>query len=293
MNLTRIRYLGQPAIKAGPGDTVVVQNSPDIPGRGQKNPRAQAINLVVNGYVFNRTGGTIDYDFILIDPNGKEFPFFTADLGFYAFPLPDGQNHPIANLGFIASFGGANVVPAGLIPVGWSLVLRIKSGNPLAGRGLIVWCWAHDLSRNLQALLVPVTKAGVELGPDRGRAWQLASNKFYQGLYSAPVYLNLDSVNRTIEQGAEIYHLAGEDIPVNIARGGTGEIVVTPRTDASSGVEAGFLTEIGIEKKAKGLVLAYPDKIKVKTKENQTSGPLYLLVPFAEFDLPADMNVEE
>ncbi|MFQ5339932.1 MAG: hypothetical protein ACE5F6_00140 [Anaerolineae bacterium] len=291
VNLNRIRHLGQPAIKAGPGDTVILKNAPVIPGRGQKTPRTQIMNLTVGGYVFNRTGNNIDYDFILVDPDGKEFAYHAEDLGVGSWPLPNDENHPIPSLGYLAYYARSNTgIPLSLLLPGWSLVLRVKSGNPLSGRGLIIWAWANDMSNNLQALMVPVTKTEIELGPDPGRAWQLCGSNLLQGLPLTPTYLNFDSVVRTVEQGAEIYRLAGEDIQVNNLRP---DIAVDPRTDANTGVEAGFLTEIGDQKKPNGLVLSCPDKIKVKAKENQTSGPLYLLVPFAEFDLPADMQVEE
>jgi hypothetical protein len=287
--LLRTRYLGQPAIKAGPGDTIIMKNSPDLPGRGQKNVRTQINNLMIGGWVLNRTGADVEIDYVLLDADGNEFPFFLGGAG--GIVVPNGQPFPILQYGYAAiASGDPGGVPLSLLPPGWSFVLRLISGNPSGGKGLIIWPWAQDASNNLQALMVPVTNSGVVLGPAPGRAWQLCSKKKLQAVELNPAYFNFDSITRTVEQGAEIYHLAGEDIPVNAVRP---DIVVAPRTDDSSGVRQGFLTEVEFEKKPLGLVLAYPDKIKVKTKEAQKTAPLYLLVPFAEFDLPADMNVEE
>lgn len=284
----RTRYLGQPAIKAGPGDTVIFKNSPDIPGKGQKNIRSQMHTLFAAGVIFNRTGRDIDYDLLLVDPDGKEFPFFMDTLGIGTVPIPNGDQNVIPSFGLlslISNFG--NGIPLPILPLDWSLVLRVNSGNPASGKGLIVWTWAQDCSRNLQALIVPITTAEVELGPEPGRAWQLiGSKKSFAPV--GPTYYNFDSIVRTVEK--EVYHLAGEDIQVNVARG---DIAVSVRADDTTGIERGFLTEVGIVKKPKGLVLAYPDKIKIKGKEAQSQAPLYALVPFAEFDLPSDMHVEE
>jgi hypothetical protein len=288
-NLTRIQHLGQPAIKAGPGDTIVFRNSPAKSGSGQDAVRAQAMNLLVSGWVFNRTGNSIDYDWILIDPYGNEFPYFEADWGDTSHPLADGHNNPIVSYGALSfDILSVNVWPLGMLPPGWTLVFRLTSGSPSAGKGIIIWPWAHDMSRNLQALIVPLTNTEIELGPDPGRAWQLCGNKVLQSIWIAPMYFNFDDISRTIEKGSEIYHLAGEDIPVNATRP---DIVLDPRTTFNTGLASGFLTEYGeTDKKPKGLVLAYPDKIKVKTKEAQHKAPLYMIVPFAEFDLPADMQ---
>jgi hypothetical protein len=289
LSLYRVQRLGQPAIKAGVGDTVIFKNAPNLPGRGLTNsPRTPSPNLYVGGYIFNRTGGDIDFDYVLVDPDGNEFPFNLADSGTSFIPLPDGQNFPITSIGTLA-FEAIGIWPLVPLPLNWSVVLRVTSGNPLAGKGLVVWPWASDLSRNLQALIVPVTNTWTELGPGPGRAWQLAANQQKQSSLSGPLYLNFDSIVRTIEQGSEVYQLAGEDISVNEVRG---DIVIPIRgTSILDGLEVGFTTEIGDEpSKPLGLVLAYPDKIKVKAKEAQKSAPLYMVVPFAEFDLPADMQ---
>lgn len=285
--LLRARFLGQPAIKAGAGDTVIFKNAPELPGRGQNNIRSQISNLSICGWVFNRTGADVDFDFILVDANGNEFRLYDEII------LPDGQNYYINPYSNAIWNGGGEAVgnPLPVLLPGWSVVLRVFSGNPTSGKGLIVWPWAQGLSNNLMALMVPLSNSFIELGPDPGRAWQLCAKKGLQAQELAPAYFNFDSITHTIEQGAEIYHLAGEDVPVNDLRP---DIVIAPRTSLGTGTDTGFLTvNRGTFKKPKGLVLAYPDKIKVRMKEAQRTAPLYLLVPFAEFDLPMDMHVEE
>ena len=71
ITLSRLKFLGQPAVKCGMGDTVIATNSPVVPG--ENNPRALTVNpLFVTGALFNRSGGSIEYDLILIDDQNGE-----------------------------------------------------------------------------------------------------------------------------------------------------------------------------------------------------------------------------
>lgn len=291
-NLLQVRNLGQPAIKAGPGDTVLFKNSPDTPGagRGQKNFRAQMNTLyAVSGVMFNRTGGDVEVELVLVDPDGNEFPYKMND--FYgSATIPNGENMPLLQLSLLLGISTTWSWPVSVLLPNWSIVLRVVSGNPTAGKGLIVWPWSQDVSTNLQAQMVKISNTEVELGPEPGRAWQLCGKQALQYRSGAPVYLNFDSIERGVSK--ETYFLAGENIQVNVTRP---PIVLNPRNFSAAydeGISPGFMTEYGEDMKPKGLVLAYPDKIKVQGREAQKTAPLYMFITFAEFDLPSDMNVE-
>ncbi|MCH5378221.1 MAG: hypothetical protein JJ992_30055, partial [Planctomycetes bacterium] len=71
-------------------------------------------------------------------------------------------------------------------------------------------------------------------------------------------------------------------------------ILVNPRVDLDSGVEAAFALAEPVEPYGikKGLIISYPDKLKVRAGETQTTAPLYFVANFAEFDLPRRANAE-
>jgi hypothetical protein len=265
LSLTQIKFLGQPAIKCGAGDTVIFRNSPVVPG--ESNPRALSMIPATCGMIFNGTGGGITFELLLIDDQGNEFSL-------------DGPNG-LVNAEFV-NLEVEDVAEFGLlcVPVDWSLVVRLSNGNPNSGRGVVVWPWAHDMGRNLVSIVRPVTTAGLEVGPPKGRAWQLAGNLFGSiGFEPFSRYVNFDSVERHVDE--EIIILAGEEFITNIFNN-----TPQPITVSVGGVRVAW----GYNDKAKGLILAYPDKIKMVARENQTSAPLYVSINFAEFDLPRDMG---
>lgn len=266
-----VDFIGQPAIKAKAGDTVIFQNSPVE--SGEYNPRAVGLNPVfISGMVYNLTGGTITLHYILIDDQGNEFPLTQIPI-----QILNTQGYPLSVIGYLG-YGYYGFIS---LPVGWSIVLRRVSGSPLAGQGVVIWPWVHDAAHNVVPIVAPITTSISEFGPPKGKGWQLqCAPVCCSGVELAEkqlAYLNFDSVTRTIS--AEYLHLAGEDIQISSG------IVVTPRVAVVSGVEAGFNLLYG----QNNFILAYPDTIKVKALQNQTTAPIYMVANFAEFDLPKDM----
>lgn len=271
--LSSMRYLGQPAVKIGVGDTTLITNSPVVPGPGQGTPRSMGINPVaISGALFNRSGGAMTYDYYLVDDQGNEFLLTPGA----AETLADGAEvytltTSLSTSGYIC------------LPVSWSLIIRLVTGNPATGQGIIAWPWIHDMARNTIPIVSALTTTELVIGPAEGRGWQLMGNVYGQitaAGYDRDIlfYANFDTVVRHVE--TEIFYLAGEDI-VSTLTAGAADIDV-----AASGVETGFQ----IDGKLQGLILAYPDKIKITAGENQTTAPLYLFANFAEFDLPRDMG---
>lgn len=270
--LSDAKFLGQPAIKLGNGDTVIYRAASVSPG--ENNIRTKGTTpFGIAGIIFNRSGGPVGADLIYVDPNGNEFP---ANPGLPVLPIPDGGQQVIT-----ASPNFSGIWP---FLEGWTVKIRITSGDPSGGQGVIAWAWAHDRTRNFKAFIEELTTTQLEIGPAEGRAWQLCSS-VYHAVYGQDgndiYYLNFDSVDRTVVD--EILHLADEDIRINSA-----PIVVTPRVDIDSGIESAYQDEDLL--KEKGLIIAYPDTLKFKAGENQTSAPLYLVATFAEFDLPKDLG---
>lgn len=264
LTLLQAKFLGQPAVKCQAGDTVIFRNSPVVPG--ESNPRAVGPWPEVCGTIFNGTGTAISYSLVLIDDQGNEFTV-VAD-----HPMAPNPYENLAIDNIAGEFG------LFCLPVNWSLVVRVSAGNPSAGQGLVVWPWAQDMSRNLVSIVQPLTTSGLVLGPPKGRAWQLCGSLFGAIVpFEVTSYLNFDSVERHVTEENVI--LAGEEFTTN-----TGGIV----TVGSGDTEEAFADMLLI--KTKGMILAYPDKIKVVAQENQTSAPLYLSINFAEFDLPRDMG---
>jgi hypothetical protein len=272
-SLANTKFIGQPAIKAKGNDTVIFRNSPVVPG--ENNPRALGMNPgFISGVIFNLTGDDIEADLFLVDDKGNEF---NLTVGSYGTIVTDDKRDIYAPRVF-SDFDFDGLIA--LLP-GWSLLLRVTSGSPTAGQGLVIWPWVHNLTRNVMPIVAEVTTSLTEIGPPKGRGWQLMGGKA-SASQEQMAYLNFDSVPRTV--AAEYLHLAGEDILISSG------ISVTPRdADLDSGIERAFDNATD-DWGTKSLILAYPDKIKVKAGENQTSAPLYLVATFSEFDLPRDMG---
>lgn len=268
MPLTDTKFLGQPAVKCGAGDTTIFRHARVSPGENNVRSVAGSPALVA-GMLFNRSGGPIEYDFVLVDDQNNEF---LANPG-APLPLADGEEAAM----LISPLFGA-VLP---IIENWTIKVRIITGNPSGGQGVVAWAWAHDKSRNFKPVILPLTTTLLEIGPAEGRAWQTGVGAFGGLTGEASIfYLNFDSVTRTVSD--EILHLADEDIQVN-----SGVITIEPRVSVDSGVESAYLDTDLVEK---GLIIAYPDTLKFRAGENQTSAPLYLFANLAEFDLPKDQG---
>jgi len=267
--LTGSRFLGQPAVKCGAGDTVLFRQASVSPG--ENNTRTLGSSpLSAGGFVFNRTGGGITVDLVLVDPNGNEF------LGSPGAPVA------IANNQQLLLQPSPVYYSAFPLKEGWTVKLRIFTGDPTAGQGVIAWPWAHDKTRNYKSFIEPLTTTTLEIGPPKGRAWQTAGSASSGLAGNGHIYYaNFDSVDRTVTD--EILHLAGEDIKIN-----SGVVNVTQHVDVDSGIEKAYQDETDL--KENGLIIAYPDTLKFKAGENQTSAPLYLVATFAEFDLPKDQG---
>lgn len=263
--LTYFKKLGQPAIKLENGDTVLFRNSPQVPG--ESNPRSIHFTpIFVSGLLFNLSGGEVTLELVVIDDLGNEWVDQNSMI------IADGNNTEI----MLELMTGSCFC---LLP-GWSVVARVTAGNPTSGRGVVAWPFSHDLTRNVVAMAVPLSTTPVEIGPPKGRGWQSIANGFEQEFgFEIVNYANFDSVAREID--AEIMHLAGEDILVS-------NDLMLPLAPGADGGQADAFTNITDQTKA--IILAYPDKIKIQAKENQTSGPLYFFANWAEFDLPRDMG---
>jgi hypothetical protein len=224
----------------------------------------------MSGVIFNRNGvGPVVLDLVLVDPDGNEFVVATA------ISIADGQSEVIDTSGL--SIGGFIVLLSD-----WTLLARVTSGDVASGQGVVAWPWCHDMTRNVMPIIAELTTTELEIGPPKGRGWQLTGNLKAQAFFSGDLlqYVNFDSVPRNVQ--SEIFYLAGENIQSDATIAGppaVGPIAV-------SGIEPGF--EAGGDQY--GLILAYPDKIKVRAAENQTTAPLYMFANFTEFDLPRDMG---
>jgi hypothetical protein len=224
----------------------------------------------IGGKLFNFTGGAVGYRLILFDALGNEFDLTGLE-------SLDDKLYTDLNILYLTDDNGVFC-----LPVGWSLAVRHVSGNVAGGR-FVAWPWSHDLSRNLVSIVEPVTTSGLEIGPPEGRAWQLTGN--IQGAVNAGQdaarYLNFDSIVRHVDE--EIVILAGEEFITNISLGVPVPVTIDPG-------EYGDAWLLLTDAKAKGMILAYPDKIRMVARENPTTAPLYVNLNFAEFDLPRDMG---
>jgi len=253
-SLLSTRFAGQPGIKLTGTTTIVSKSAPGTNIRGiGVNPAGLA------GLLLNKGLAQVVLEAILYDAAGNAItsPSIT---------IPAGQ--------FRVEQVAYNPCILALV-AGWTAALRVTSGD---FNDILFWPWSHDLATNFIALAEPLSTTELVIGPPPGRAWQLCGDidgNTYD-LEGAALYANFDSVDRHVT--SEKVNLAGDDFLLNI---------LSPVTVADQEFEPA-LDEL-LSFKASGFILAYPDKLKFKAAENQTSAPMYLLINFVEFDLPSDM----
>ena len=258
--LLSTKFAGQPGVKLTGPSTIIFRAAPVVPG--ESTPRAVGANpAALGGMIFNANGsGTpLQCNVYMVDPLGN-----VRDI-----PI----TYTIAN----GTYGAIWFFTGGMLPLlpGWSYGIKVTAS---LWQGVTIWPWSHDLAENMMVLLEPLSTTELVIGPPPGRAWQLAGN-VDGGIWNvegAIAYWNFDSVTRTVD--TEKVNLAGVDFPINAA------------PVATLTGERSFALDDLISYIDEGFILAYPDTLKFKALENQTTAPLYLMATFAEFALPSDMG---